>query len=159
MIPNGTPLAGRLQAELADMEQIVARAKRLLDKASRLGDTDYLDGVALNLHGFYAGAERIFIEIAKDVDGAVPTGGGWHRSLLMQMSVELNNIRPAVIQHDTRNCLDEYRSFRHVVRNVYTFNLRPSRLQELVEALPECYQTLLNEVNLFCDFLHRRDEK
>ena len=72
----------------------------------------------------------------------------------MQMSSELHGVRPAVIQHSTRVCLDEYRSFRHVVRNVYTFNLRPSRLQELVDDLPDCYNTLKIEIDAFCHFLN-----
>ena len=57
-------LAARLQSELADLEQVVERAQKLLEKA--IGqDEDYYDGVALNLHSFYTGAERILEEIAK----------------------------------------------------------------------------------------------
>jgi hypothetical protein len=39
------------------------------------------------------------------------------------MAVEIELVRPAVISKETRNTLDEYRGFRHIVRNVYSFNL------------------------------------
>ena len=119
-------LSARLRSELSDLAQIVERAQTLLKKAVEQ-DEDYYDGVALNLHSFYTGTERILEEIAKAIDGSVPEGAGWHRDLLMLMSAELSTIRPAVISHKTRHCLDEYRGLRHIVRDIYTFNLKPSR--------------------------------
>jgi hypothetical protein len=150
-------LAGRVHAEMLDLERVVARATRMWTKARERGDEDYLDGVALNLHGFYAGAEHIFREIAHDVDGAVPAGPEWHRELLIQMAAELPSLRPPVITRATRDCLDEYRNFRHVVRNVYTFNLRPSRLAELVGGLRACYETLSHDIADFAEFLESQD--
>jgi hypothetical protein len=148
-------VASRIRAELAELERVIQRVERLFAKAQAQNDEDYLDGVALNLHGFYAGVERIFEAIAREIDGSFPTGPEWHRDLLMQMSAEMSNTRPPVIGRNTRDFLDEYRGFRHVVRNVYTFNLRPSRLQELVEELPSCYAALVQDMNAFCDFLDK----
>lgn len=118
-------LAGRIHEALSDLERVVHRAEELLNKAQQHNDDGYLDGVASNLHGFYAGVERIFEDIARNLDEAVPTGADWHRDLLLQMSASIDRIRPAVISQETRFCLEEYRGFRHVVRNVYTFNMNP----------------------------------
>ena len=144
-------LATRLRAELIDLERVVLRAEHLFSKA--VNDEDYLDGVALNLHGFYAGVERIFEQIAREIDGSLPGGPEWHRELLMQMSAEVSSTRPPVIGRNTRDCLDEYRGFRHVVRNVYTFNLRATRLIDLVTELYDCYKALVQDIIAFCDFL------
>ena len=157
MTADMVALASRVRAEIVELEQIIERAERLHKKAQESVDADYLDGVALNLHGFYAGVERIFEEIARDLDDSVPSGPEWHRHLLMQMSVELSNVRPPVIHRRTRECLDEYRGFRHVVRHVYAFNLRPSRLQELVADLRACYLKLTGDITAFCDFLASQD--
>jgi len=152
---NEAALAARIRVELAELERVARRAERLLSKAQKQADEDYLDGVALNLHGFYAGVERIFEEIAREIDGSLPAGPEWHRDLLMQMSAGVANVRPPVIERNTRDCLDEYRDFCYVVRNVYTFNLRPSRLQELVADLSVCYAVLGQNVTTFCDFLDK----
>ncbi|HAA02069.1 MAG TPA: hypothetical protein DCE18_01715 [Syntrophobacteraceae bacterium] len=146
-------LVARVREELKELEDIVSRAERLMAKARERGDEDYLDGVALNLQSFYTGVERIFESIARDIDTSIPSGPEWHRDLLLQLSTELPGTRPAMIGRSLRNCLDEFRGFRHVVRNVYTFNLIPSRLQELVSVLRPCYQSLVDDVEAFCDFL------
>lgn len=130
----------------------------MLEKATRTGDDGYLDGVALNLHGFYAGVERIFEDIAREMDEGTPSGPDWHQSLLLQMSAKITGIRSPVIRQETRYCLDEYRGFRHVVRNVYTFNLRATRLQELTTGLRACYETVVSDLSTFADFLEHLNE-
>jgi hypothetical protein len=148
-------LAGRIRQSLLDLERVVSRAELLMDKAQRSGDADYLDGVALNLHGFYAGVERILEDIARTVEQTIPAGPDWHQDLLLQMSVEITAIRPPVITQETRRCLDEYRGFRHIVRNVYTFSLRPARLQELVSGLRDCYRAVEGDLHGLAVFLEQ----
>ena len=70
------------------------------------------------------------------------------------MSAELKDIRPAVISRETRRCLDQYRGFRHVVRNVYTFTLFPTRMTELVEHLPDCHAAVAADLAEFARFLN-----
>jgi hypothetical protein len=87
------------------------------------------------------------------MEQAVPEGANWHQDLLLQMSAGLDSTRPPVITPDTRYCLDEYRGFRHIVRNVYTFQLRPQRLRELTVNLRDCYHKVVQDIHTFLDFL------
>jgi hypothetical protein len=146
-------LAARIRQVLQDVERVVSRAEFLFSQAQQKEDDGYLDGVALNLHGFYGGIERILEDIARSVDGFVPSGPEWHKDLLLQMADPMNAIRIAVIGMETRQCLDEYRGFRHLVRNVYTFNLRPSRLKELTLELRACYAATQRDLTHFIAFL------
>lgn len=148
-------LAGRIRISLEDVRMTIQRAVLLAEKGHRSGDDDYWDGVALNLHGFYTGVEQIFEDIARTVDGGLPSGGEWHTGLLRQMTVEIEGLRPAVIKARTRKSLDEYRGFRHIVRNVYAFNLRPARLDELVTDAPGCLADLTTDLLAFADFLEK----
>lgn len=150
-------LVGRIEKSLDDLARAVQRARLLAQKAQRTGDDGYWDGVALNLHGFYTGVEHIFEDIARTIDDHMPSGGDWHRRLLLQMAAEIPGTRPPVIEDRTFQCLDEYRAFRHLVRNIYTFNLKPERLQELVDQLPSCYESLRRDIGRFTDFLHQAD--
>lgn len=146
-------LAGRIEQVLLDAKRVAERAGMLLGKARKSGDQCYLDGVALNLHGFYAAVESCFEDIARTVDGALPSGKNWHQELLRQMGAELKGVRPAVITRSTRDCLDEYRAFRHLVRNVYTFNLRPERVAALAEDVLPCHGQVQKDIERFTDFL------
>ena len=146
-------LAARIRTEVSEVERLVERTERLLAKSAR--DDDYLDGVALGLHGFYSGAERIFESIAREIDGAVPRGPDWHRDLLTQMSADVPGSRPAAISRNSWLCLDDYRGFRHVVRNVYAFSLREERVRELGRGLRACFSALSRDLEALCAFLER----
>jgi len=135
-------LISRIKDELSEIEQIVNRCQKAWENANISNDDLYLDSVALNLHGFYAGLERIFELIAKDIDQSLPSGESWHQSLSKQMSTEIEEIRPPVISKSTYNKLDDYRGFQHIVRNVYTFQLSKKRIKPLVEELPELFEKL-----------------
>lgn len=147
-------LAGRLEQVLLDVERVSQRADELLGKARHSGDDGYLDGVALNLHSFYAGIEACFEDIARTVDDALPGGGNWHQELLRQMAAEVKGLRPPVISRATRDCLDEYRAFRHLVHNIYTFNLKAARLTELATGIAECQAKIRTDLDHFILFLN-----
>lgn len=149
-------LAGRIRQELSEVRQVVDRAAGGWERAKQTGDDFYLDGVALNLHGFYSALERIFESIAADVDQSKPEGENWHQALLRQMSADIGLVRPPVISHELRDSLDEYRGFRHVVRNVYAFHLSPAKMAQLVEKLPGVFDRLSAEVNTFLAFIETR---
>lgn len=153
MTPRHAVLIGQLQQFLTDLQHVVDRSQQILQKYQATQDDDYVGTLALNLHGFYTGVERCFEEIARQIDETVPSGTDWHRRLLRQMSSELPDLRPPVIQSETRQIIDEYRSFRHVVRNVYTFDLQPDRVVALTEKLTGSFTAFRTDIEAFCNFL------
>lgn len=66
------------------------------------------------------------------------------------MSAALPSLRPVVIQPTTRQWLDEYRRFRHVVRNVYSFDLQPDRVLALAENLSHYFNIFKQDFDAFC---------
>jgi len=58
-----------------------------------------------------------------------------------------------VIGQDNAQSLDEFRRFRHLVRNVYTVNLLPDRMAGLMSAIPGLWSGLWAELLAFADFL------
>jgi hypothetical protein len=148
-------LSHRIRGELADLEVSIEKVKRSWDSAKKAGrDRDaYLDSVALNLHAFYSGLERLFELISRHVDGSSPQGLAWHRDLLHQMADEMAGVRPAVISEGTARELDHYRRFRHLVRNVYTVSLEAEKMSGLVESLAGIWPKLFDEMDAFAMFL------
>ncbi len=153
MSHGGKVLSSRILRELDHIKTVVKRAIHGFDAAKRNQDNLYLDAVALNLHVFYSATERIFEKIAKDIDESVPTGANWHRELLDQMVLEIDGIRPAVLSAELKEELEDYRGFRHVVRNVYTFHLNPDKLAVLIAGLPSVMDRLDEELTGFARFL------
>lgn len=130
-------VAGRIRRELEQVEAVAERTQSIWQDADPDAEDYRVDAVALNLHGLYAGLERIFETIATRVDRTVPDGQHWHQELLDQMNTELSGVRPAVLSNPTRKKLDRYRGFRHVVRNVYAFEFDPEQIDLLVRHLPD----------------------
>jgi hypothetical protein len=147
-------LVERIRGEISDRDQVAQRVLAAWDRAKQMpGESAYLDSVALNLHGFYSGLECLFELIARHVDGVLPSSETWHRDLLRRMAEDVASVRPAVLNQESALALDEFRRFRHLVRNVYTINLAPEKMVGLVSALPTLWSTLRAELMAFADFL------
>ena len=155
MIARHIVHAERIRSELANIEGVVARVRRAMEaSAGDSVDSDlYWDAVALNLHDFYTGLERILRHIAAEIDGHLPAGGEWHQELLRQMAIPLPRIRPAIFSNETIKRLDEYLRFRHVVRHVYAFEFDPQRIKPLAEALTGDFAQIKGELAVFTDYL------
>lgn len=123
-------LAERFRGEVEDIDLVVQRALHAWERV-QIATTDqniYLDAAALNLHSFYSGLERLFELVARHLDRNLPTSETWHRDLLQAMAQDVTEVRPALIDPDSANALDEFRRFRHLVRNIYTTHLVPARM-------------------------------
>jgi hypothetical protein len=163
MIPRYLVLHERIQADLADIERAASKAAQAFEEARR-GDSNqsfFLDSVAINLHSFYNAVERLFELLARELDGGLPAGPAWHRELLTEMTLELEGVRPAVIRDRTASGLGEYLRFRHLVRNLYTWNFEETRLAELVAGLDAVLADLKADLASFGRYLEaasRADE-
>jgi hypothetical protein len=148
-------LAERILGEADELDRIVRRTvnvwKRVYEDVEQ--QDIYLDSVALNLHGFYSGIEKLFEIIANNIDKSPLTGATWHRDLLQKMTEEMPGLRPAVINPRWLPQLDELRRFRHLVRNVYIFNIVPAKVEPIVASLPDLWSHIKDELLAFADFL------
>ena len=105
------------------------------------------------LHDFYGGIERIFVRIAQELNGGVPVSEHWHRQLLLDMSLELASVRPAVISRELHDLLAPFLGFRHLFRNVYGFVMEGDRLDRLDARFDEAFLRLQEELRRFLDWL------
>lgn len=115
----------------------------------------YQESIALKLHNFYTACERIFRRIADDINGGVPSSPDWHRRLLHTMALELSGIRPPVISKKTEKKLSDFLGFRHVVRNIYGFQIESEKLFALLEGFDTAYDSFQNDMKEFTNFLKK----
>ena len=148
-------LGSHIREELSEIRRSIQRAKQAWSLALNEDDSLYLDSVALNLHDFYNGLERIFERIAENIDEIKPEGLNWHQEILRQMAMEIPKVRPAVISQDLREELDKYRAFRHIVRNIYAHNFRIDKIKDLIGNIDKVLNKLEENLQIFCEFLER----
>lgn len=101
------------------------------------------------LHDFYTGIEKIFENIAKEIDQRVPMGEEWHSELLHQMTLDIPGLRPPIISAPTEKKLREYLGFRHLFRKRYGFELDWEKIKRLLVRIPQVLSTLKKEIEIF----------
>jgi hypothetical protein len=74
------------------------------------------------------------------------------------MSLDLPELRPPVISKEIEIALDEFLRFRQVIRNVYTFSLKPEQIWRLVRQSRSLFDQLRDELLMFSNFLEKVGE-
>jgi len=110
-------------------------------------------GIGSLIHDFYTAVEDVFELVAGDINGNPPEALQWHKRLLSRMTLEVPEIRPAVISKSLARTLDEYLRFRHVFRNVYGYLLEWQRLKPLLDGMPAAHRQFRQEIFAFRQFL------
>lgn len=119
---------------------------------------DATDGYMLRarasiLHDFYSGIERIFVRIAQELNGGVPVSEHWHRELLLDMTLDLESVRPAIITKEIHDQLAAFLGFRHLFRNVYGYLIDAERLNRLDAQFDAVLGRFRRELLTFLDWL------
>lgn len=146
-----------LVAELADERARVARLHSEFEHATRRleePDTETLVvyGVAALLESFYTGMERALTRIAAAI-GAQPTGSNWHRDLLTSMTLDIPELRPAVLTRATAAALDPFLAFRHRFRNLYVFDLERAPMLVLLARGDDAWRQFDADLEIFSNTL------
>lgn len=152
--PELRELATDIELELGrlgQLEDAIARVRQEIDRNPALSAILY-ESLALKLHNFYTGCERIFQLIASELNGSLPSSFDWHKRLLNRMGVEREGL-PPVLSAETVQSLREYLGFRHIVCNLYGFELDAERVERLVEDYAGVWHRFESEIKQFVDGL------
>ena len=140
--------------ELEKIGATVVKVTKFLDVLAEYHeDADSFDlmvaGISVNLQGVCMSAERLFSNIANDVDSYMPAGDQWQRKLFEQMAIALPNKRPAVICPDTLAFLKDLKGFKVSVRGGFNDNSDTPAIIAMAMRLPEGYEQLRRDCLLF----------
>ncbi|AFZ52571.1 hypothetical protein WEU38_10650 [Cyanobacterium aponinum AL20118] len=151
-----TEIITDIENELSRMNQLEKDIKETYEKIPQYPELTItlFESLALKLHNFYTGCERIFQIITDELNGGKPSSFDWHRRLLERMANEQND-RPGVITKNTVKQLKDYLGFRHIVRNIYGFELDIDRLETLVNNYFSVWHNFREDINNFLNWLHQ----
>ena len=123
-------------------------------------DNDTLIVIAYHLHNLYNAFENVFQNIAAVFEKSLDDVGRWHAQLLERMRLDVMPLRPAVIDDEAYDVLDELRRFRHLFRHAYGVDLDPMRLELVLRkalALGDIYAAQMARFAGFLRDLASRD--
>lgn len=149
-------LAAEIRQELSSLARLADEIPATWAKGMKLPEGErqpYVESTALKLHNFYTACERIFETIAGEVNGALPQTPDWHLRLLRMMTVEVPRVRPRVLTPELAERLTDLLRFRHVVRNIYGFELHEQKVEPLVQELDGIWRELRGQLEEFVAYL------
>jgi hypothetical protein len=139
-------------AELEQLAQVVATVRDKLDLQSTEISVYDRGAIGYLLHNFYNGCENMFRRIAAFFENDIGTDT-WHADLLRRMRLNIEGYRPAVIDDELYRLLQDFRGFRHVFRNAYSFELDWERERLVALRFETALSLVRKQVAAFLDGL------
>ncbi len=87
-----------------------------------------------------------------DAENSLP-GHAWHQTLLENMALEVEGVRPAVIDDSLRRDLIEILKFRHFSRYYFELDYDWDKLRFLLVKFKAIHQSLPQKLSAFTDHL------
>lgn len=140
-------LRAELRQDLLFVEENYEKNRDMTARVARDDSEDEFLYAALGytLHNLYNALESYFYRVAKFFENELGEAD-WHKTLVDRMTLDIDGIRPALIDLKLARRIDELRRFRHLFRNLYKTQLVPAKVRfanetagGLVDAFRSCH--------------------
>ena len=156
---NRDRLIQRISEEHIEIAQSVKKIRADLQKLEK-APVEYKESlemlIARHLYDFYKGLENIFRRIAQDIDGNLPQGEEWHKTLLKRMA-EPGTARAPILSEKTYAELHELLGFRHVFIYIYAEKLDYEQTLKNAERVNKVFPTISKELDAFIMWLKKEE--
>ena len=156
---NKDRLIQRISEEHIEIAQSVKKIRADLQKLEK-APVEYKESlemlIARHLYDFYKGLENIFRRIAQDIDGNLPQGEEWHKTLLKQMA-DPGTARAPILSEETYAELYELLGFRHVFIYIYAEKLAYEQTLKNAERVNKVFPSVSKELDAFITWLKKEE--
>ena len=106
------------------------------------------------LTNYYECLETMFLKISSFFENKLPAGQ-WHKRLLNNMTIQIENMREQVISEKTYDLLEEFLKFRHFYRYKVDFDYNWKKLEDLEKKYDQVQPLLKQDIEKFIEFLKK----
>jgi hypothetical protein len=107
------------------------------------------ESVGYQLHNLYCAFEDLFKIVAETFENHIQDKSKYHQELLRRMAISIEGIRPRLLSQECFLLLDNLRSFRHLFRHAYSYELDERKLKIVLEDAFTLRKIYPNDVNVF----------
>ena len=136
----------KTEFEISQIDTLLDETMPLL-KLAHNKTPDMVESAALGLflHSFYNGIENIIKFIIKEKHGTLPSSSKWHKELLDLCFIKSND-QKELFNENLKDVLDDYLSFRHFIRNTYSFKIKWERMEHLILNIDKNWNDIKAEI-------------
>jgi len=130
-------LKAELLADMRVLEELEGKYRLIHAKIARVepDEFDYV-GLAYTIVNLYNLIENYCLRVGKCFENDVDKMS-WHRDLIKRMAIEIDGIRPALLNSKDVQLIDELRAFRHIFRHIYQGELDVEKLKLVDSRVPQ----------------------
>lgn len=132
-----------------ELEALKPKIGRLLTERDPVNYDSHKRAIGSCLASIYTGIEKILERVIKTIDGFMPETRQYHQAMLDRAATSIPGRRPAIINEQTYELLQEMKGFRHLYTHIYHYNLLPQRLKELAEKGPLVCDAFFKDIDAF----------
>jgi hypothetical protein len=138
-----------LQAEIkAQVQEIEGIYTRIEDRTQKT-DKAAMESGGYQLHNLYCAFEDLFKIVAETFENHILDKSKYHQELLKRMAIPIAGVRPRLLSQECLRLLDNLRSFRHLFRHAYSYELDERKLKIVLEDAFILRRIYLTDVDLF----------
>lgn len=119
-------LSAEIQYQISEIDKIILRVE---DRTKGdFVDEKVLESASYQLHNLYCAFEDLFKIVAKFFENCIEDPSRYHIELLKRMTLDIDGIRPPLINEKLAEALEELRAFRHFFRHAYSYVIDSKKL-------------------------------
>lgn len=146
-------LKTEIENDLCALNRIVERLKTSPQALAAMAPDDpHVPAVAFEIHNHYSVSENLMRRVATAFENALDPRE-WHKQLLGRMALDIPGVRPALLDPELRDRLDELRKFRHFFRNAYDRPLDAKKVAENLEILLAAHVPWIRSARAFLSWI------
>jgi hypothetical protein len=108
-----------------------------------------MESVGYQLHNLYCAFEDLFKIVAETFENHIQDKNKYHQELLKRMAISIEGVRPRLLSQECLLLLDNLRSFRHLFRHAYSYELDERKLKIVLEDAITVRGIYPTDVNVF----------
>jgi len=144
-----TILKAEIEAQTGEINNIYSKIEERKKEAGKAA----LESIGYQLHNLYCAFEDLFKIIADAFENHIQDKSQYHIELLKRMTISIEGVRPALLSEESYTLLDNLRSFRHLFRHAYAYELDPRKVQIVLEDSAKLKEIYRNEIDTFLNSL------
>jgi len=145
-----TVLKADIDVQIREIETIYAKLDERRQEENRLTG---IESIAYQLHNLYCAFEDLFKIIANTFENNIQDKASYHMELLKRMAISIEGIRPSLVSQESYALLDNLRSFRHLFRHAYSYELDIRKVRIVLDDAMKLREIYRKDTNIFLENL------
>ena len=132
-------LQAEIKAQIQEIEGIYTRIEDRIKWGTDLNlspanrNKAAMESVGYQVHNLYCAFEDLFKIVAETFENHIQDESKYHQELLKRMAISIEGVRPRLLTQECFLLLDNLRSFRHLFRHAYSYELDERKLKIVLE--------------------------